>query len=670
MLRHAALCSGRRALVVVSAPRRSASSVRRFTSSSDGGSRADFTTKASKAHKRALSKKQLAGEKEVAAAPAPAAKKKATAPGVAKASAPASSAVGGGGAGGAKSASEGSGGGGGIIAIAGLGAACAGAAYYFEVNITDELNKLMGSGEKELVVSKETPVLEEKKKEVEEEKPEGKPAPEPVAQEAVSEGKVTAVPAVPIDEENRPPQEVPKLEQPVDGSRVSVEKIGEFFAKAAADAAEEAKEAEEAAGAEVIEIEPIVEKEAEVVSHAVVSAEAAAAELKAEAESATDGALRSAHRSLRANVDEAYLSDLEKLGIGELKVRLVQLAAEMEERTKWEAVRLKEFLALKEKETADKYLEVLQKQRLEFEDLLARRLREQEDGLTRQANAALQAKEDAIQSVVSAATEAQQVEHGAELQSASERIDRELRAKYEAEVGKGLADAKAAFARETEEKLSVVERLSEKLRALEGALEVSRSFESGSQKAHRLSAAALALAGKMEAGKGAAEELAALKMAAGDEGVIGSAVSKLPSSVKGGVPTLSELQSTFEVVYSASRQAALVPKGRSGLGAQIMGMTFATLTIPPAPDAPSTATTGASAEDAGSSGDYILSRARRHVQLGELARAVEELDKLDGQSAFAVKDWKSAASDRIAVERALSVMKMECAVLNQSMSGS
>ena len=53
-----------------------------------------------------------------------------------------------------------------------------------------------------------------------------------------------------------------------------------------------------------------------------------------------------------------------------------------------------------------RYLEVLQKQRVEFEDLSARKLREQEDALKRQANAAIQAKDESIQSVINAAAEA------------------------------------------------------------------------------------------------------------------------------------------------------------------------------------------------------------------------------------------------------------------------
>ena len=48
----------------------------------------------------------------------------------------------------------------------------------------------------------------------------------------------------------------------------------------------------------------------------------------------------------------------------------------------------------------NRYLEVLQKQRIEFEDLLSRKLREQEDALTRKANAVIQAKDQSIQSVI------------------------------------------------------------------------------------------------------------------------------------------------------------------------------------------------------------------------------------------------------------------------------
>ena len=66
------------------------------------------------------------------------------------------------------------------------------------------------------------------------------------------------------------------------------------------------------------------------------------------------------HQSLWSSVDEAFFADLDSLNSAQLKARVVQLATEMRDRTKWEAVRLKEFLAMKEKETADKCVSLIQ----------------------------------------------------------------------------------------------------------------------------------------------------------------------------------------------------------------------------------------------------------------------------------------------------------------------
>ena len=159
-----------------------------------------------------------------------------------------------------------------------------------------------------------------------------------------------------------------------------------------------------------------------------------------------------------------------------------------------------------------RYMEILQKQRLEFEDLLARNLREQEAALSLQAQKALQAKEDSIQAVVQAAAEAQENEHKADLAATAERLDSELNAKYEIEYTERLTEEKAGFVKELQDKVAVIDDLASKLQQLDSALQVSRSFEIGSLQAHRLSAAAIAFNEKMAAGKGAPMELAALKV--------------------------------------------------------------------------------------------------------------------------------------------------------------
>lgn len=312
-------------------------------------------------------------------------------------------------------------------------------------------------------------------------------------------------------------------------------------------------------------------------------------------------------------------------------------------------------------------MEKIQKQRLEFEELLARRLREQEGAITRAANEALEAQEKSIESVVTAAANAQKAEFDAAIKEAAERFDREYSAKYESEYGNKLAEEKAAYVADLKQKLAMIEDLSSRLQQAEQSLQISRNYESGSQRAHRVSAAAMALAEKMETSSAAAEEFVALKAAAAENGVIASALDKIPTSIKSGIPTVAELQAKFEQVYTVARRAAHVPTGRSGIEGQIAGYVFATLIVPPSFDAPPPE--GSENADQSKLSDYILSRAKRHIQLGEIENAIHELDKLQGQAAFTVKDFKNAATDRITVNKALKVIKMECALMNSSLSG-
>lgn len=111
-------------------------------------------------------------------------------------------------------------------------------------------------------------------------------------------------------------------------------------------------------------------------------------------------------------------------------------------------------------------------------------------------------------------------------------------------------------------------------------------------------------------------------------------------------------------------QAAMVPEGRSSLEGQLLGMLFAKLSVPPSPD-----TSNADESDPAILTDSILSMARKYVQSGDLEKAVEQLDRLKGQTAYVMSDWKKKAMDRVATERALKVIKLECALLNKDLVG-
>ncbi|GKY95729.1 hypothetical protein MPSEU_000533700 [Mayamaea pseudoterrestris] len=372
------------------------------------------------------------------------------------------------------------------------------------------------------------------------------------------------------------------------------------------------------------------------------------------------------HHSLWSSMEESYLKDLDTLTYSQLQTRIVQLASELKERTKWEAVRLKEFLAMKERETANHYMDLMQKQRSEFESILAERLRNLEHELQLKANAALQEKEMTIQNLLSTALEAQKKEHEEDMKAQEELIRLQITTQVQDEFSQQLELYKKQVAQELEQKVSALQSLTKKLQKLENALQASQTFQNSSMYAHRLSAAALALAERLESHQPVAAEITALQSVAGEEGVIPTALQTIPSSAaQTGVPTLAELQADFDLVYDKCRQAALVPKGRTGVVGQLAGMLFAKLKYPPSPDEP--APEGTSNQPADNA-EYLLARAKKHVSFGQLEQAVDQLEHLTGQAGFTAKDWKQQAMDRIAVDKALRVIKMECALLNESMS--
>jgi hypothetical protein len=83
--------------------------------------------------------------------------------------------------------------------------------------------------------------------------------------------------------------------------------------------------------------------------------DAALRELQTQLSQETSRVLGEAHHEL-AKLSSLDMSELDSMTSMQLKIRLVQMTKDMEERTKWEAVRLKEFLAMKEKEVEDKYV--------------------------------------------------------------------------------------------------------------------------------------------------------------------------------------------------------------------------------------------------------------------------------------------------------------------------
>ena len=293
---------------------------------------------------------------------------------------------------------------------------------------------------------------------------------------------------------------------------------------------------------------------------------------------------------------------------------------------------------------------------------MAKRLREQDHDYADRMRTALQEKDGSIQSAIQSALEIQKEEHEADMKAFEEIKTTEIMGQVEQDYAAKMKEFQEKVARDMQQKVATLTALEAKMKELEAALVTSQTSKEGSMQAHRLSAAALALSQKLETNQPADSELEALQVAAGSgEGVIATALGTIPPSApQMGVPTLSELQSRFDKVHKKCRQAALVPEGNPGLEGQLAGMFLATVKYLPKEDEPSPEAEKDSAE-------YVLARAKKFVNLGELERAVEQLEKLNGQAAFTVADWKNDAMNRVAVEKALKVIKMECALLNESL---
>lgn len=443
--------------------------------------------------------------------------------------------------------SSGGGGGGGAIVALLLGAGGVGAAYYNDLIPSEYLPGFMKT-------DKAGPAKPTKKeKNISDE-----------LKQAVKEVKALQDPG---EKEQEPqskqeqPEQPPVPEHPEDGNRVTNEMIHSFYTKVNEGKAKEDEQLEKAQESAVQATQYNEGETVAVVSEvdsSLPSSSSAISELQSKARIETSTALASAQANLRKDLDQTFLSDIDSLSPSQLRIRIIQLVAEMTDRTKWEAIRIQEFLSLKEKEVGEKYLEILQKQRLDYEDLLARRIREAEDSITRQANEALRAKEESMQNLLAAMRDGREKEMQDSVQAEVEKIRGDLELEYQKRLQNSLGEMKHLHISELKKYTDSLTKMQAKMSDLETRLQISRQYESGSKRAHAVSAAALALTNKLENGEPVEVEVAALKGATAgeEEGVIASAVKMIPREVGRGkrVLSLGELQTAFDVSYKKGRE--------------------------------------------------------------------------------------------------------------------
>ena len=359
--------------------------------------------------------------------------------------------------------------------------------------------------------------------------------------------------------------------------------------------------------------------------------------------------------ALRKHLEQTLLKDLASLSTEALQHRVVQLVGELQERTKWEALRLHEAVRKAEVEVSGKYVELIEKLR-----------EESMEEVGRQARALDAEKQLAVQQVVEEKEKECKVLLEQEMASFTAGVTKafeEERAKDRAEVeGKAKRELEnAMYEKETAYQSLVAGRMEEldKLKAQVEALdEVFKSdtdYEHLSWKVHKVSAALLAFELALQTSLPLQKELSVLKKVTKDDPVLDAVLSTLPPAVDEGVPTLSELQVRFPTVQAAAREAAFVPESSPGMLGHLFGSVLAAVTIKPR------------GLVEGGGADEVLARAAYHVERGDLAGAVVELENVGGLVGKTVKSWLGDAKGRLVVEQAVRAMNARSALLNASM---
>jgi len=367
-------------------------------------------------------------------------------------------------------------------------------------------------------------------------------------------------------------------------------------------------------------------------------------DLRLETMERTSEALVSEATALRRELEGSLLRDLDALDIEGLRYRIIQLAAELQERTKWEALRLHESLKQAQEETSRRYNDLLRQQKDAFNEKLEREIRKTED---RSSDAAMAQMKIEI-------SQLQKEQQEKETQFVAEKtiqLEEEFDKKYQAESARLIND----YNQKVEKSIQQMLRLKDEVLAIERVLSDTSSYFKNTQRVHLLSALTLALSKKLETSEPIYFEVALIRKAASSDPLLSAVLNSLPEDKFKGIPTAEQLKLRFQTVKAAARSAALIPEGSDGAMGQLLGTLLSFVTFSP------------KGYIDGSGAEEVLARTEYLLELGELGKAVSQIENLKGKASLVVKDWQADAKSRLKAEQALQVMLVQASLLNDQL---
>ncbi len=468
------------------------------------------------------------------------------------------------------------------------------------------------------------------------------------------------------NEENSPNEDVTSGQNPADDSssekaqeeeaveRITAEVIKDVETEAEIEKLEDDAEAKRE---EVRKVRPS-EEEIEKIKNEIKSVENEAYTLQQDVRDEAVKDVQANQDLLRKDLEAILAEDLNTADIVTLRRRIVQLVMQVQEQHKNEAAKLVAVLNATETRTSEKIVESLKKQAEKYEELIQAKLTDQEIILREKFAERLDETIDdytrKIQYVSESLADKYEDEKNAKIEDAREEIEAKLTLEFKEKLRLALERSLQL----QNERMQEVEELNTRVQMLDKVFHFNKEYLQKSHQIHLVCTALLSLHETLQGGENLiSDATASLKVAAGNDPVIESALSSIPKSAFKGIASMTELQSRFSAVRDQCRKSSFEPEN-----AGIIGQALSSVA--------NVIQENVDGDEIfeGNTTEHKLARASYYLARDDLASSVKEVESMDEKDGAYAADWLKEARTRLLVIQAVRAIGAHVTTLAATLS--
>eukprot|EP00944_MAST-04C_sp_MAST-4C-sp1_P004439 g4439.t1 len=468
------------------------------------------------------------------------------------------------------------------------------------------------------------------------------------------------------NEENSPSEDVTSGQDPADDSssenaqeeeaveRITAEVIKDIETEAEIEKLEDDAEAKRE---EVRKARPS-EEEIEKIKNEIKSVENEAYTLQQDVRDKAVNDVQANQDLLRKDLEAILAEDLNTADIVTLRRRIVQLVMQVQEQHKNEAAKLVAVLNATETRTSEKIVESLKKQAEKYEELIQAKLTDQEITLREKFAERLDETIDdytrKIQYVSESLADKYEDEKNAKIADAREEIEAKLTLEFKEKLRLALERSLQL----QNERMQEVEEINTRVQMLDKVFHFNKEYLQKSHQIHLVCTALLSLHETLQGGENLiSDATASLKVAAGNDPVIESALSSIPKSAFKGIASMTELQSRFTAVKEQCRKSSFEPEN-----AGIIGQALSSVA--------NVIQENIDGDEIfeGNTTEHKLARASYYLAKDDLARSVKEVESMDEKDGAYAADWLKEARTRLLVIQAVRAIGAHVTTLAATLS--